>query len=82
MLGYWHDDDKTREAIDDNGWMHTGGPRGVHPPVVVDGLASLLVVVIQYPSITRVAAGAELAGLPRSTVSPVSGSTILISTCG
>ena len=24
MLGYWHDGDKTREAIDDDGWMHTG----------------------------------------------------------
>ena len=24
MLGYWNDDDKTREAIDAAGWMHTG----------------------------------------------------------
>ncbi|GLE52074.1 hypothetical protein ATCCBAA256_16480 [Mycobacterium montefiorense] len=24
MLGYWHDDDKTREVIDHDGWMHTG----------------------------------------------------------
>jgi len=24
MLGYWCDDDRTREAIDDDGWMHTG----------------------------------------------------------
>ncbi|MBO0843612.1 MAG: AMP-binding protein, partial [Nocardioides sp.] len=24
MLGYWDDDAKTREAIDDDGWMHTG----------------------------------------------------------
>jgi fatty-acyl-CoA synthase len=24
MLGYWHDDDKTREVIDADGWMHTG----------------------------------------------------------
>jgi fatty-acyl-CoA synthase len=24
MLGYWRDDEKTGEAIDNNGWMHTG----------------------------------------------------------
>ncbi len=24
MLGYWHDDDKTGDVIDDDGWMHTG----------------------------------------------------------
>ncbi len=24
MLGYWNDDAMTREAIDDDGWMHTG----------------------------------------------------------
>jgi fatty-acyl-CoA synthase len=24
MLGYWNDEDKTRDAIDDDGWMHTG----------------------------------------------------------
>src|SRR5260370_13747743 len=24
MLGYWEDDEKTREAIDAAGWMHTG----------------------------------------------------------
>jgi fatty-acyl-CoA synthase len=24
MLGYWRDDDRTRAALDDEGWMHTG----------------------------------------------------------
>jgi fatty-acyl-CoA synthase len=24
MLGYWNDEDRTREAVDGNGWLHTG----------------------------------------------------------
>ena len=24
MLGYWNDDDRTHEAVDEGGWMHTG----------------------------------------------------------
>lgn len=24
MIGYWNDEEKTRQAIDENGWMHTG----------------------------------------------------------
>ena len=24
MLGYWNDDDRTHEAVDEDGWMHTG----------------------------------------------------------
>ena len=24
MLGYWNDDERTHEAVDDEGWMHTG----------------------------------------------------------
>ena len=24
MIGYWNDDDRTRDAVDSDGWMHTG----------------------------------------------------------
>lgn len=30
MLGYWHDDEKTRQAIDPDGWMHTGDLAVMH----------------------------------------------------
>ncbi|UXA04720.1 AMP-binding protein [Mycobacterium sp. SMC-2] len=30
MLGYWHDDDRTREVIDRDGWMHTGDLAVMH----------------------------------------------------
>ncbi len=30
MLGYWHDDGRTREVIDREGWMHTGDLAVMH----------------------------------------------------
>ncbi|ORV56078.1 AMP-binding protein [Mycobacterium florentinum] len=30
MLGYWHDEAKTREVIDHDGWMHTGDLAVMH----------------------------------------------------
>jgi len=38
MLGYWADEEKTRAAIDDEGWMHTGDLAVMNP----DGYCSIV----------------------------------------
>ncbi|MDQ4110043.1 MAG: AMP-binding protein, partial [Actinomycetota bacterium] len=38
MLGYWADEEKTRPAIDDEGWMHTGDLAVMNP----DGYCSIV----------------------------------------
>lgn len=38
MLGYWRDEDKTNEAIDSDGWMHTGDLAVMRP----DGYCSIV----------------------------------------
>lgn len=38
MLGYWNDEDRTADAIDDDGWMHTGDLAEMD----VDGYANIV----------------------------------------
>jgi hypothetical protein len=77
-------DDHVLDAADDAEvavGVHDSEIAGVHPSVRVDRQACRLGVV-PVAEHDAIAAGALLAGVPRGTTAPVSGSTTLISTCG